>query len=222
MTNNFTASLILGMSILKCTHSKAQNSEDVRIFKDSLISDFSDTKHALERNRPVMHFESGITANNCTSYLSEAGNSRLKESTTNLIHQKEYLSCETLHLIKGMHPIEPKITQDYGQLIASNLTLNSFPSSLYRRSRKNNSTLVDLGTENLIIKPLSVTRDTNDWTYTIEIIASADMNNDKIDDLIVWIYDRAKQGNYHTYTTLVIPLYNDNPLLKATIFSNWN
>jgi len=176
----------------------------------------------LEKTRTAIKFDSGFIANNCIEYLSELKKTELNGTSFNRAIQNEYISCEALDLIKNKEPSTNKSSLSYGNDIASRLDLSSFPSSLNRRSRENNKTLSDFGPQDLTIDSFSAIRETNDWTYTIKVIASTDLNNDRIDDLIIWIHDKAKHGSYNTYSTLIVPLYNNNQPLIATPYEEWS
>ncbi|MFK5913018.1 MAG: hypothetical protein QM484_01480 [Woeseiaceae bacterium] len=222
MINKLIISAFISSTIIGCSPSPAQNGNAVYIFNSELNTDNINKKITLEKKRTAIEFESGFIANDCMEYLSEIKNTELKGTSFNLAIQNEYISCEALDLIKNKVPSTNKNPLSYGSDIASGLDLSSFPSSLNRRSRENNKTLSDFGSQDLTINSFSAIRETADWTYAIEIIASTDLNDDKINDLIIWVHDKAKQGSYNTYTTLVIPLHNNNQPLSATPYKEWN
>jgi len=222
MKNKLIIFAFISSTIIGCAPSPAQNDNAVYIFNSELNTDNINKKTTLEKKRTAIEFESGFIANNCIEYLSKIKNTELKGTSFNLAIQNEYISCEALDLIKNKVPSTNKNPLSYGNDIASELDLSSFPSSLNRRSRKNNKTLSDFGSQYLTINSFSAIRETADWTYAIEIIASTDLNNDNINDLIVWVHDKAKQGSYNTYITLVIPLHNNNQPLSATPYKKWS
>lgn len=221
MKNKLIIFAFISSTIIGCAPSPAQKDNAVYIFNSELNTDNINKKTTLEKKRTAIEFESGFIANNCIEYLSKIKNTELKGTSFNLAIQNEYISCEALDLIKNKVPSTTKNPLSYGNDIASELDLSSFPSSLNRRSRKNNKTLSDFGSQYLTINSFSAIRETADWTYAIEIIASTDLNNDNINDLIVWVHDKAKQGSYNTYITLVIPLHNNNQPLSATPYKKW-
>jgi len=105
----------------------------------------------------------------------------------------------------------------YGELLSSTLDLSSFSSSINQEAKAYGKTLQKLDPQNLKVSNYTITRETDNWTYNIEVIAVSDLNN----DLILWLYDQAKNGNYHAYSTLVVPLYNNEKLLSAIPYNKW-
>lgn len=221
MTNKLVGFLLLGAIILGSTSCVTQVDRRVFIFSDRLKLNETEVEYAFKKERSPIGFETNVIATNCLEYLLEVVRSEIKDTTYNLLLQEEYLSCEALDLIKGKVGSKEKPSINYGNEIAAKLDLSSFPSSLNRRARKGNLTLLNLGSNELTIEQSFVSLDTDEWTFTIELAASTDLNNDNIDDLIIWVYDKAKFGSYSTYTTLVVPIYNDNQKLLATPYNKW-
>lgn len=221
MKTNITILIIIGLFISGCVNPPLTNLPNAYIFDKTLKDDYENLKHSLNRKRIAIKFTNGTTVNNCIDYLTQIKISEISDGVNNKIHHNEYLTCEALDLVKS-HNITPLAKdQFYGRKLSDNLILTSYPSSINQESEVYGETLQKLDPTNLKIGDYFVIRETDDWTYSLRIVASADLNNDNIDDLIIWLYDQAKDGNYHAYSTLIVPLYNNNQPLVATPYEKW-
>lgn len=215
------ALITLGLVVSGCGKYSINNSSNAYIFNKSLMADYQNLNKSLKKKRIEISFTSGKNVNNCVDYLAEIKISNIFDGVNNTIHHSEYLACEALDLLKSHNVITPKQKVSYGELLSSNLDLSSFPSSVNQESRVYGKILQKLDPKNLKIGNYTVTRETDDWIYRIEVIAASDLNNDGTNDLILWLYDQAKNGNYHAYSTLVVPIYNNEKPLLATPYSEW-
>jgi len=213
--------MTLGFVVSGCGKYSTNNSSNAYIFNKSLMADYQNLNKSLKKRRIEISFTSGESVNNCVDYLVEIKKSSIFDGVNNTIHHGEYLTCEALDLLKSQNIITSKQKASYGELLSSSLDLSSFPSSVNQESQVYGKILQKLDPKNLKIGNYTVTRETNDWIYTIEVIAASDLNNDGTNDLILWLYDQAKNGNYHAYSTLIVPLYNNEKPLLATPYSEW-
>ncbi len=221
MTLKAIALIALVFIISGCGKYSVNNTADAYIYNKSLIVDYQNLDISLKKKRIGIMFTSGKNINNCTDYLTEIKKSDISDGINNTIHHSEYLTCETLDLLMSHNTITSTQKIPYGDLLSSSLDLSSFPSSINQESQVYGKTLQKLDPKNLKISNYTVTRETDDWIYTIEVIAASDLNNDGTNDLILWLYDQAKNGNYHTYTTLIVPIYNNEELLLAIPYKKW-
>jgi len=58
----------------------------------------------------------------------------------------------------------------------------------------------DRGSSNATIAKI----DNEDWSITLKVVPAARLNDNEVDDWIVWLTDESKTGNYRNYQTLVI------------------
>jgi len=213
--------ITLGSFILGCENTPSDNVPSAYIFDTSLKNSYENLNTTLNKKRIEIKFEPDTIVNNCIDYLSQLKSSELFDGVNNKIHQNEYLICEALDLLKSRNVSASNNNEDYGNKLSNRLTLTSYPSSINQESEAYGLTLQKLDPSHLKIGKHSVTRETDDWTYSLQVIASTDLNNDKVDDLIIWLHDKAKAGNYHSYTTLIVPLYNNDQPLSATPYNEW-
>jgi len=215
------ALIALGFIVIGCGKYSINNTSNAYVFNQSLMADYQSLDRSLKKRRIEIRFTSGESVNNCLDYLAEIKKSNVFDGINNAIHHSEYLACEVFDLLKSHNAITPKQKISYGELLSSSLDLSSFPSSINQESQVYGKTLQKLDPKNLKISNYTVTRETDDWIYTIEVIAAGDLNNDGTNDLILWLNDQAKNGNYHAYSTLVVPLYNSEKTLLATPYNEW-
>ncbi len=213
--------ITLGLIVSGCGKYSITSASNTYIFNKSLMADYQDLDRSFKKKRIEIRFTSGKIVNNCTDYLAEIKKSDIFDGINNTIHHNEYLACETFDLLASHSVMTSKQKVPYGELLSSTLDLSSFPSSINQEAKAYGKTLQKLDSQNLKISNYTVTRETDDWTYSIEVIAASDLNNDGTNDLILWLHDQAKGGNYHAYSTLVVPLYNNKKPLSAIPYSEW-
>lgn len=190
------------------------------IYDDKLAEAFNNYDASITRKRQKLSFESGAEVSNCTDYWRESKTSEIKEEVANMTFQSEYLICDALQLLKKTTDSE-KISNDtknsnnYGQELYNRLDLKSFPSSMAQML--NDNATFENNKEKLLpkIEPLAVISETKDWNFTIKVVAETDLNKNQKKDLIVWVIDEAKEGNYRGYSTQIIYDMDDKGLLKA-------
>ena len=221
MTVKTTALIAFGLIASGCGKHSITNASNTYIFNKSLIADYQDVDKSLKKKRTEIRFTSGKIVNNCTDYLAEIKTSDIFDGINNTIHHSEYLVCEVFDLLKSYSIMTSKQKISYGELLSSTLDLSSFPSSINQEAKVYGKVLQKLDPKNLKVGNYTITRETDGWTYNIEVIAASDLNNDGTNDLILWLHDQAKDGNYHVYSTLIVPLYNNEQLLSAIPYNKW-
>ncbi len=221
MTVKTIALIAFGLIASGCGKHSITNASNTYIFNKSLMADYQDVDKSLKKKRTEIRFTSGKIVNNCTDYLAEIKTSDIFDGINNTIHHSEYLACEAFDLLKSHSIMTSKQKTSYGELLSFTLDLSSFPSSINQEAKAYGKTLQKLDPKNLKISNDTITRETDDWIYNIEVIAASDLNNDGTNDLILWLHDQAKDGNYHVYSTLIVPLYNNEQLLSAIPYNKW-
>ena len=84
------------------------------------------------------------------------------------------------------------------------LDLRSFRSSLSKLGDKTKHTLASLYPNNVTFKDFTTIFETEDWVFSLEVVAVAQVNDNTVLDWIIWVSDEAKLGNYRGYATLVV------------------
>lgn len=208
--------IFLPLLLAACQYSLGNGSNQTTFINEHYFDGFDSVAIAKDRNE--INFNSGQSANNCTLYLKEVKLSAIVESVNDQIIHTEYLNCEVCDLIKGTKIIRQKFKGNYGSLLSSKLDLTSFRSSLNRRARTNGPALQNLGERFLNTDASSVTYESEEWFYRLDLVAITDINQDGVQDWIVLLEDKSKVGNYHAGSTLII-LNTDDSLLKAIPYS---
>ena len=152
--------------------------------------------------------------NSCNAYSKEVEKSKISEGVNNQLAKSEYLLCDVLGLLGNKSFSTVKSRVNMSNVIANNLDLRSFPSSLGPRLDDLSHTIKSIAENNLTVKDNNIIYDTEDWHYKIELIATADINSNKKEDWIVWVTDESKLANYRSYQTLIL---NDVDTLKKII-----
>ena len=216
--NNFTL-IFLPLLLVGCQHIFANESNQAVFINDSYFDELDPVAIAIQRDE--IHFESGRSADNCRSYLKEIKQSSVAETVNDQIIHTEYMICEVYDLVKGTKIVSQKFSNSYGSVLANKLDLTSFRSSLNRRARTDGPVLKDIGEQFLTTDSSSVTYETEEWFYRLEVVAISDFNRDGVKDWIVLLDDQSKVGNYHAGASLVVLGPTDIPLLKATTYSTF-
>ena len=212
--------LLAALFGISCGTSFTQESKTI-IFDANLAKAYKNYDQSIAEKRREINFESGAKASNCTEYWRENAKSTVKEDVANQLYQSEYLVCDALRILKKSDKSNDVSTDGmtsalYGQEIYNRLDLTSFPSSLAQSFGGTNKTFAQ--EQNKLrpnIKPLSVTSDTDDWNFAIQVVAETDANGDGKKDLIVYVVDESKEGNLKSYSTLLIYDVEKKGELKA-------
>jgi hypothetical protein len=127
------------------------------------------------------------------------------------------LICDALEVLLNSSQVTTYIVSDltFGEKLASKLDLRSFPSSLNRAGTKKAHTLKSIFPQQSKSFGNVAELQTEDWAFTIEVVALAKVNDNSIPDWIIWVLDEAKSGNYRGYSTFVIYDPEKQKQLKA-------
>lgn len=210
----------LAFLMIACSHFTAPAPKDGMIFNRNLFSAYQHRAKTLSKTRTELLFDNGSTANDCSSYLALSHGHELDESVNNQSVKSEYLVCDALNLLSGAMNLAYRDANrtDYGKQLAAKLDLRSFPSSLYQMSNADKHTLNSLFPRQVNTKGNTAILKTNDWTFKLEVVASALLDNNKQADWIVWLSDEANTGNYRAYTTLIIYNPGDRDSINAKTY----
>ena len=190
------------------------------ILNETLKSSYNDLENSLNKGRSNLLFNNDEVANNCNSYYLLNSKYELNESIYNQQVKSEYLICDALEILisssGGGDNKAPDLT--YGEALSSKLDVRTFPSSLMRVGTEEAHTLNSIFPEQLKASDNIVEVETPDWAFTLEVVASANINDNSLSDLIVWVLDESKSGNYRGYSTIIIYDYKDQNQIKATVY----
>lgn len=181
------------------------------ILEKELYASYLNINEQWVSKKKDLNFAQDNIARSCQEYDSYADKYELEESVHNQIVKSEYLECDVLKLLseKG-----EKIVKDHdfdeslGNQLVKKLDLSSFPSSLSRATDNKKVTLSDLFKDDtsyqLTAKGASVELESDEWSYRLSIVAVMDVDDNHIQDWVVWLADESKDGNYRGYSTLII------------------
>lgn len=214
-------SLIFMFSSVACGTSLGKT--QTIIFDEKLSSAYKNYDTSAAEKRKEIVFESGAKAGNCQEYWREKEKSTVKEDVANMLYRSEYLMCDALQILKKAEAKnefanQTDVSANYAKEIYSRLDLTSFPSSMSQQmTGKEVSFEQQKDKFSAKIENNSIVSDTKDWHFAVNIAAAADVNKNGKQDLIVWVIDEAKEGNYRSYSTLLIYDVENKGNLKATI-----
>lgn len=190
------------------------------VYNPQLAQAVKNYDQSIKEKRADLMFESGKKANNCVEYW-ENNSSPLKEDVSNMLHQSEYLVCDALQAIKKnknekIEFSESDSADKYATEIFKRLDLSTFPSSFAQSLSENEKTFEQLKDKlNSKVEGNAVVSQTEDWNFAAQVVAETDFNNDGKKDLIIWIIDESKTGNYRSYSTILVSDIDKDRLLKA-------
>ncbi len=201
-----------------CT--SVSSNDNHNILNETLKSSYNDLENSLNKGRSNLLFNNDEVANNCNSYSLLNSKYELNESIYNQQVKSEYLICDALEiLISSSVGADNKATDlTYGEALSSKLDVRTFPSSLMRVGTEEAHTLNLIFPEQLKASNNMVEVETQDWAFTLEVVASANINDNSLSDLIVWVLDESKSGNYRGYSTVIIYDYKEQNQLKAIAY----
>lgn len=204
MRRSHLVCVLCPLVVLACAGPAA--SSGPAIFDKDLAEAYAHVDQSFDENRSPLAFEGGGLATNCRSYLDKATKFRVDEAIDNQLIKSEYLVCDALKLLAGSSPAQDgKPARDTGgRALLEKLDLRTFPSSQSILSDDKSHTLAALYPNRASASGNAVKLDTDDWSLTLEIVAVARLDDNDLDDWIVWLTDESKTGNYRNYQTLVI------------------
>ncbi len=195
--------LVSTITLFSCGVNK-DTSMSTHVFNADIASSLNDFKKSFNSKRAGLEFVSGIKVHNCNAYTKEVKKSKISEGVNNQIAKSEYLLCDVLGLLgnKSYSLVKPNL--NINNVISNKLDLRTFPSSLGPRLDDNNFTIRSIAGNDLVVKGDSIIYETPDWNFKLELVATADVNDNKNEDWILWVTDESKSGNYRSYQTLVL------------------
>jgi len=171
-----------------------------------LLEAYRNFDDAYERRRSPILFEEGHLADNCKTYFELTSEYDIDEEIHNQMVKSEYLICDVIKILSGSSGVaENEVeTSGLGTKLAEKLDLRTFASSLFRSSDEESYTIERLSLEYIFPRATSVTLETEDWTFTLEVVAIARINNNATPDWILWVLDESKSANYRGFSTLIL------------------
>jgi len=162
---------------------------------------------SLDLPRSKLQFAGGSSVTNCLEYYRLLSEQEIDESIHNQLVKSEYLVCDALKILAEASVVyEGSATgRGIGEKLSTKLDLRSFPSSLFRISDEEKHTLLALyPKDNLMSDDTATSLETKDWIFRLEVVAIIPLNDNKTPDWVIWVSDEAKQGSYHSYSTLIV------------------
>ncbi|MBI5750625.1 MAG: hypothetical protein HZA59_00585 [Hydrogenophilales bacterium] len=190
----------------------------VTIYGDGVLNGVKQYSETIHKKRGVIEFESGLAAETCETYSRLIKEAVPKEGVSNQIAKSDYLICDVLEIIGNKKYREGARENEYGHLLAARLDLRSFSSSLFQRLGEKKFAFNHFDAGTVKTNSTSVTYETPDWHYKLEIVAVLDLNNNGKPDWVMWLADEAKVGNYRNYQTLVAYDVATEGAIRATPF----
>lgn len=217
MTRGLILVFVFGALLAACQKQQAPVALGV-VYNNELTNALQQPE-VFKKKRTILEFTSGATGQTCEDYLQLTVSSTVKEEINNQMVKSEYLVCEALALIGDKQLTAADTNVAFGQILATRLDLRSFPSSLFQMLDDQKYTLENLDTK-VKVATTSVTYETQEWHYRLELVATLDVNNNGKVDWVLWLADEAKPGNYRQYQTLVVYDVGNTGLLRATPFAS--
>lgn len=193
----------------------------VIIFDEDLAEAYQNFDRSAAKKRREIKFESGAAAANCNDYWRELEKSTVKEDVANQLFKADYVQCDALKILGKQGKTtavstNEKAAANYANEIYDRLDLTSFPSSLAPTLDNANRTFA-AGEKKFRarVEPAAVVSQTDDWNFVVQIVAETDANRDGKKDLIVYVVDESKEGNFRSYSTLLIYSVDAKGDLKA-------
>lgn len=177
------------------------------VFNQDLLHVQRNYGESLDLPCSELQFADGSSATNCLEYHRLSSGQEIDESVHNQLVQSEYLVCDALKILAEATVVyeESAAGRGMGEKLSSKLDLRSFPSSLFRISDEEKHTLLALYPKDHIMSDDTVALlETKDWMFRLEVVAVIPLNDNKTPDWVIWVSDEAKQGSYHSYSTLII------------------
>ena len=215
--NWITAICIAAPAMLLACASKLPSGADA-IFNPDLAAAHADREVALTEERSPLSFEGEREANNCNSYFDLSSRYRMDESTQNHLIKSEYLICDALRFLSSPKAANKQPDPDQGTQLLSKLDLRSLPSSLRQRTSRNSHTLAALFPDLAVAGANTASVETDEFSFSIEVVASTRVNDNDEADWIVWMADEAKSGTYRDYRTFLILDPHSSTKLEAIAY----
>lgn len=187
------------------------------IVDQGVESAYADYNTSMQEARPPVEFDSTEVATNCREYLEEKTVSSISENTNNFLVAQNYVICDTLNAIRHSAPIRVSSGEDEAaKALLARLDLRSFRSSLYQRTEDAKRTLVEVVPGSINTSNYSVRAALDDWEYVVKVVAFIDVDDNGIEDWIVWVKDKAGSGSYDSLNAYIAYNVQQSGLIELT------
>ena len=207
--------LCLGF-LVSCANTKLQNAPYIP--NEELSASYENFNDSFKKTRSSLLYNGGRTATDCQTYFDLTSKYEIDETIHNQLVKSEYLICDALKILSESSGVKTKNinASNSGEELLTKLDLRTFASSLFRLCDKNSYTLKSLFPEHASSLASVALVETENWAFTLEIVAVANINENSTPDWVVWVLDESKSGNYRGYSTLIIFDPNNQASYKAT------
>jgi hypothetical protein len=189
------------------------------IIDKSLHDAYIDYNKSIKKGRSALLFEDEYSVSNCSTYFELSDKKNILETVNNQIVKSEYLVCDALKIISSSKIYSGNIDKtQIGIDLLTKLDIRSFPNSLTRMAEDGLFTLRDILPDQSFSKSASVVYESDDWFFSLYVVAVLNINNNLWQDWVVFLSDESKSGNYRNYATLIIYDPENNETLKAEPF----
>jgi hypothetical protein len=187
---------------------------------DKLFQSYQNIDNSLNDKRSTLLFIGGREATDCNSYFDMVSKHRLEETVHNQLVKSEYLICDALKILSGSLGFSHEKVKvlNLGDELLSKLDIRSFPSSINRAGSDISHTLKSIYPYQTSYDDNVANLQTEDWSFILEAVALAGINDNSTPDWIVWVFDESKSGNYRGYSTIIIYDPREQETYKATTF----
>lgn len=208
--------IIFVLSLAACA-STTTPSNDVMILNPELHAASADYAASMAVPRSPMTMASGATVSNCGEYLALGDGVDIEPSPNNRIPALEYVTCDSLSVLRGALPVAAAdISDRMGEALANRLDMRSFRSSMHQRTTEEAFTLQALTDHPLKIGAHAAELDSSSWYFKLEVVAVADIDASGKPDWLIWVVDQSLEGTYLALEPLIIHDPVANGLLKAS------
>lgn len=222
---NSIVMLTLILSLTACSGTVPKPTTTGFVLADEWQMALSHREKTLRNKRPTLTWQNGNSVDNCRDYLTgKTQGLKLAPTTDNRITASHYQVCAALALLKPKIRLQPSKQQTqqattFGNRLAHDLDLHTFPSSLGPRLTQKKHTLASLFPHRISVNGPQAVVDTPNWYRSLTVLAVADVDGDGTADWLVRYVDESAHGTYRQYDTLVIhdPVTSDR--LKAELAS---
>lgn len=194
-------------------------------FKQSIIDKdlraaYINHDNSIKQERSSLLFVGDSSATNCDSYLELFARNYLLETVDNQMVKSEYLVCDALKILASSEIYAGNIdAAKIGSDLLNKLDIRSFPSSLARTAENSSFTLNNIFPNQSFSKLSSAIYESDDWFFSVKVVAVSNINDNLLQDWILFLSDESKVGNYRGYSTLIIYDPEHSEVLKANLFN---
>ena len=180
--------------LVGCASSKGQN--PIYILDNELSLAYKNIDDSLKKKRSKLLFSGEQEVSSCNTYLDLVSTVKLEEDLYNQQVKSEYLTCDALKILSdSLEFSQEKVNvSDLGDELLSKLDIRSFSSSLNRSGTEVSHTLRSLYPSQTSYTDNVAELQSEDWAFTLEVVAIARINDNLSPDWIVWVFDESKSG----------------------------